>query len=1101
MMAMLYNLTEVRHFFDSGAVKRGIDYYMKDKVVSTRQSANGTHVYGSVKGSKGESYSVVVAINNEANKTFFEATCSCYVRRNCKHAVALLFRHWFLQMDNRSQHASEGITGESSQIERWLREAEAQLRTEPKKTPAKAEKHLLYILKLQPQTYGDQLLVDYLSARKLKAGGYGASTKYDPYGIANYGRTSFMDDEDESIIKEVYVRKMMDHIEYANLSDAGGGDILLKMLATGRCFWQDKKSAPLIAGPSKKAEMHWRIFDDATQQLHFSVKDGGIIILPTTPPLYLDESTRECGALDVNVSKDVINIIQKSPRIAPDKLPLVTERLSKMIANLPKPAAIEVKNKKNINPVACMYLTVYEGGVDDEAYYYQDPVPVMKITMDYDGKETSLFEAGIEIRFMEGDQLISLKRNLEEEKKHLDLMESVPLLQLRQTHYNESAPKDLFVIPDNGYTNEQNLWVSFMLEVLPQFRDAGWNIFYDDDFPYRIAEIDEWHMDVEESETNAWFELDLGIIVDDKEYNLIHLISILINQNPRLFKKMQAGDASPPKNILMRVSENEILAIPYQRISQIVNVLVELFDKKGKTENHIKIPKWRAAELNELQSQGLTWQGGDALKKSADKISNFKGIKPKVPPNKFKANLRDYQKDGLAWLQFLREYDFHGVLADDMGLGKTIQALAHICAEKASKRLKQPVLVIAPTSLMYNWRHEAGQFAPHLTILTLHGPNRKDYFDSIGEHDIVLTTYPLLGRDDKVLLTQQWHMVILDEAQNIKNPKAKATKVACQLKANHRLCLTGTPMENHLGELWSMFHFLMPGLLGNEKQFKQLFRTPIEKHGDAERAKRLAKRLSPFMLRRKKDEVVKELPAKTEIVRSVALEGVQRDLYETVRISMQKKVRDSISKLGMGKSHIVVLDALLKLRQICCDPRLLKSNAKAKKANSAKFDLLMELLPELLEEGRKILLFSQFTSMLALIENELKAKKIKYVKLTGSTRNREKPIDAFQKGEVSLFLISLKAGGTGLNLTAADTVIHYDPWWNPAVEAQATDRAHRIGQKNPVFVYKLLTEGTVEARIQVMQETKQKLAEGLFNEAGKGKLPDAKSLEALFEPL
>ncbi|MDH5258889.1 MAG: DEAD/DEAH box helicase, partial [Gammaproteobacteria bacterium] len=627
-------------------------------------------------------------------------------------------------------------------------------------------------------------------------------------------------------------------------------------------------------------------------------------------------------------------------------------------------------------------------------------------------------------------------------------------------------------------------------------------VSFDADFPYFVSRVDEWLMDVDDVADNQWFDLDLGIIVNGERYNLIHLISLVIRQNPRTFKSIHTKNFKPPETILIRLSAGEKLALPYERISKIVSVLLELFDQKTDVNSKIRLPKWRAAELNELQSQGMQWKGSESLKINADRLSSFKSVKPKTPPKKFKADLRDYQKDGLAWLQFLREYEFNGILADDMGLGKTVQTLAHISVEKAEKRLTNPVLVIAPTSLMYNWRHEAKQFTPHLTLLTLHGADRKKDFDRIAEHDIVLSTYPLLGRDDKVLLAQDWHMVILDEAQNIKNPKAKATKVACQLKTKHRLCLTGTPLENHLGELWSIFNFLMPGLLGDEKQFRQVFRTPIEKLGDTERAKRLARRLAPFMLRRKKDEVVKELPAKTEIIRSVSLEGEQRDLYETIRISMQKKVQDSIGKLGLNRSHIIVLDALLKLRQICCDPRLLKSHSKTtKKENSAKLELLMSLLPELLEEGRKILLFSQFTSMLSLIEDELNLLNIKFVKLTGSTRNRETPITSFQNGEVSLFLISLKAGGTGLNLTAADTVIHYDPWWNPAAEAQATDRAHRIGQEKPVFVYKLLTENTVEARIQTMQESKRKLAEGLFDNTGKGKLPDAEALEALFEPL
>jgi SNF2 family DNA or RNA helicase len=317
------------------------------------------------------------------------------------------------------------------------------------------------------------------------------------------------------------------------------------------------------------------------------------------------------------------------------------------------------------------------------------------------------------------------------------------------------------------------------------------------------------------------------------------------------------------------------------------------------------------------------------------------------------------------------------------------------------------------------------------------------------------------------------------------------------LDARHRLCLTGTPVQNHLGELWSQFHFLMPGLLGEEKAFNAGFRKPIEQHGDSLRKDLLARRVKPFMLRRTKDKVATELPPKTEIVLPVDFGAAQRDLYETVRLAMDRKVRDEIDRKGLARSQIVILDALLKLRQVCCDPRLLKSAAGG--AGSAKLDALMELLETLLSEGRKVLVFSQFTSMLALIADELRARAVEFVVLTGDTVDRAAPIAAFQQGQAGVFLISLKAGGVGLNLTAADTVIHYDPWWNPASENQATDRAWRIGQEQPVFVYKLIARGTLEEKIQDMQRRKGELANALL--ASEGELAPAigpEDLQAIF---
>jgi SNF2 family DNA or RNA helicase len=452
------------------------------------------------------------------------------------------------------------------------------------------------------------------------------------------------------------------------------------------------------------------------------------------------------------------------------------------------------------------------------------------------------------------------------------------------------------------------------------------------------------------------------------------------------------------------------------------------------------------------------------------------------PPRGFRAELRPYQLEGLAWLQHLVRHDLAGILADDMGLGKTAQTLAHLLTEKQAGRLDLPALVILPTSLVFNWQAEAKRFAPRLKVLNLHGNDRHARFDELDGVDIALTTYPLLWRDAEALQAREWSLLILDEAQTVKNVASKGAQVIRQLKARHRLGLTGTPLENHLGELWAQFDFLLPGFLGTQKHFTTTWRNPIEKQGDTERRDLLAARLKPFILRRRKENVATELPPKTTIVRSVSLEGGQRDLYETVRAAMNDKIRSEIAGKGFARSQIVILDALLKLRQVCCDPRLLKSPAAEKVKERAKLDLLMDMLPELISEGRRILIFSQFTSMLALIAAELDQANIGWVSLTGDTRDRRIPVEDFQKGRAPVFLISLKAGGVGLNLTTADTVIHYDPWWNPAAENQATDRAHRIGQDKPVFVFKLVCAGSIEERILALQDKKAALAAGVLSE-------------------
>jgi SNF2 family DNA or RNA helicase len=437
-----------------------------------------------------------------------------------------------------------------------------------------------------------------------------------------------------------------------------------------------------------------------------------------------------------------------------------------------------------------------------------------------------------------------------------------------------------------------------------------------------------------------------------------------------------------------------------------------------------------------------------------------------------------------------------------MGLGKTVQTLAHLMIEKAAGRLDRPSLIVCPTSLIPNWTAEAHRFAPQLSVLALHGANRKTCFAAIPNHDVVLSTYPLLSRDADTLLAQDWHAVILDEAQSIKNPNAETTRQALRLKARQRLCLSGTPLQNHLGELWSLFDFLAPGFLGGQRSFKSRYRIPIEKHGDVDRRDLLNRRIRPFILRRTKEEVVTELPPKTEIVEPVEMETNQRAIYEAIRLSMHAKVQAAIASKGLARSGIIILDALLKMRQACCDPRLLKLKTVAKsKAGSAKLDRLMEMLNIMFAEGRRVLLFSQFTEMLALIETRLQENEVEFVKLTGDTKDRATPVKKFQAGDVPLFLISLKAGGVGLNLTAADTVIHYDPWWNPAVEDQATDRAHRIGQTKKVFVHRLVTLGTIEEKMEVLKEKKRAIVASVMDADHGGALTMTEAdVEELFAP-
>jgi non-specific serine/threonine protein kinase len=435
-----------------------------------------------------------------------------------------------------------------------------------------------------------------------------------------------------------------------------------------------------------------------------------------------------------------------------------------------------------------------------------------------------------------------------------------------------------------------------------------------------------------------------------------------------------------------------------------------------------------------------------------------------------------------------------------MGLGKTIQTLSFIQL-MAGKGAGGPNLIVVPTSVLPNWEREAEKFVPGLKRLVIYGTRRENMFSRIDSSDLVLTTYALLRRDLEELEQHEFNAIFLDEAQNIKNPNTITAKSVRAIKADIKICLSGTPIENNLFELWSLFEFLMPGFLGAQHAFQRGVVRPI-KEGDSEPLEFLRSRVKPFILRRTKAEVAKDLPPKVENTYYCALADEQADLYAMLTRKLKERVMANVDEKGIAKSHISILDALLKLRQICCHPRLLKLNIPGVNTNlpSGKFDAFKDMVTDIVEQGHKVLVFSQFVQMLHIIRSWLQISQIPFCYLDGTSKDRFEQVDRFNNSpEIPIFLISLKAGGTGLNLTGADYVIHYDPWWNPAMENQATDRTHRIGQTRQVFSYKLICQNTVEEKILQLQESKRGMAEAVIPGQNSWKSLTRDDLDMLFD--
>ncbi|PID60360.1 MAG: helicase SNF2 [Gammaproteobacteria bacterium] len=1062
----------------SVATSRGRAYKSDRRVQSLELEDKTNKLYALVTGSAAQPYAQTISLASHR----LRGECSCPVGVNCKHVAAVLLT-W---IDLQGQYRSEAHDSPANVVDRWMQqiiEANDDLDAGIE-THEPGEPLLFYQLDYGALSHERKAFtLQILQSRLLKRGGYGKETPYRHH--SHFHHPDWVMPSDHAILALLGGRTSNFSYQPLTLENGIGHLVLDKLMETERCFYGSEREQPLRRGPTRQLEFHWHQDADGMHRLEVLLAGGDDDghtdwrLIPTDPPWYLLADEALAGPLEQTPNAQLLAHFIDAPPIPDDMAQSVSNALASRLARhappMPKkPDFVRIDEP----PKPVLILQSRDQSPNPLDYFASIHFRYGDYTLPFEGEMT---ETTLEGHTGDGHTLI-LKRRVDAERALVvdfgrRFQDFQPALS-RNPEFYSLADR----IPQaRGVQQVVQTW-RHLCERQDELEANGWQVIVREPFSLSFESVTRLEAEISDTGSN-WFDMALKLRHGDQRFDLL----------PLVIDWLQNGASDDP--ILLQSDSGQWLEIPPELFRPVASTLLELYDEPGDSDT-LRLPRQRAGDLDVLGDAwdddgfDVEWQGAETLRALADAFGDIDSgsIEAAEQPANVSLALRPYQLEGLGWLNFLARHGFNGILADDMGLGKTLQTLAHIADQQARGALDKPTLIVAPTSLLGNWAREIERFVPTLTAAIWHGTQRSRAALERASPDIVITSYSLVTRDFDFLDAFGFGLLVLDEAQAIKNPAAKVTQMVKQFAIDRRICLTGTPLENHLGELWSQFDFLMPGLLYSRKFFTRHFRTPIEVHGDAERQERLAQLIRPFLLRRRKEAVAADLPPKTEIIREVALKPEQAKLYESIRVSMEQRVRTLLKERGLARSHIELLDALLKLRQTCCHPNLVKLASARGVEESAKTDLLMSMLEELIDEGKKVLLFSQFTEMLAIIETEVKKRRLPFVKLTGRTRKRTEAIDAFQYGDIPLFLISLKAGGTGLNLTAADTVIHYDPWWNPAVEAQASDRAHRIGQDKPVFIYKLVASETVEEKILVMQEKKKILADQTLDSTDTGAL-------------
>ena len=832
--------------------------------------------------------------------------------------------------------------------------------------------------------------------------------------------------------------------------------LLSQILDSDKCFTQKRAKVwqKLVKGNLQEAQPQWRVHADGSQQLSWQTSEALHLWMLADEPWFYRAQQGQLSPARVNLTADALETFKTQQKLPFDAInSFINEHKTQWTRlGLPLPEPPSVKHLTvEIEPVLlCRLMVNAQGQQHDELclqFRYSTEHVCFLRTPEQEAERQTIWN-GREVLLMA----------LDRKQEVLWMQRLSGFIKKLQTTANECI----------WQSSDKAAWKRLLLTDRRKLETLGSCFAFDAGFKHHYVAPEDWQVQLQQAGENQW-QLALSFIADGQKVDVFDLLKQLRTFNQNLSNssvELQWG--------------SQILVLSGNQIGSLSDELGDLLEQQG---NDALLPLNQLYRLNGLKRhlpENTFWQGGQALQQQAINLQSSPIMLDRNSCD-VQAQLRPYQWLGICWLQHLTNIGCHGLLADDMGLGKTLQTLGHLSLEKKAGRLQNAVaLIVAPTSLLSNWLNELQRFCPQLSVHVLHGQDRHQWWQKKANVDVVITSYPLVARDIDYWREVPISWLILDEAQVIKNPRTQISKAVKDLQAKHRLCLSGTPVENHLSELWSLLDFLAPGILGSQKQFKHYFQKPIEQEGQQQRLQQLLDRIAPYMLRRTKQQVAQDLPAKTIVQQTIALEQEQMDFYQNLKREGWQQLTEQLAEAKhSGQKQILLLTALTRLRQACCDPKLLGAQG----VPSSKTEYCLQMLRELVAENRAVLVFSQFTSVLDILAQHLQELTLPYLLLTGKSKNRGALVDRFQQGEVPIFLISLKAGGVGLNLTRADTVIHFDPWWNAAAEDQATDRAHRIGQTQPVFVYKLIAQDTIEEKIARLQQAKAHISQQVNHNA------------------